>query len=187
MPTSAVEAVPYLVEFLREALPRPRRILDIGVGFGKVGFLIREYYEAKEHGRFHRRDWKIDVTGIEIFPPYIGTLQRSLYSSIHFGDVFKILPCLGRFDGAVLGDIIEHFPKDEGHQLLREVFKHTRHVFVTTPYGFKPQLAIGANKHEEHKSGWTMRDFGRYTVVHRAIIPRIRKKKERVLVVHLSP
>lgn len=48
MPSSASESIPYLIEFAREVVPYPQRILDIGMGFGKLGFLIREYFEAKE-------------------------------------------------------------------------------------------------------------------------------------------
>lgn len=184
MPTSASEAIPYIVEFLREEVPHPKRVLDVGVGFGKLGFLIRDYYEAKENLRFSKGEWKIKIVGIEIHRKYISPLQRHLYDEILIGDVFDKLPALGRFDVALLGDIIEHFEKEEGHRLLAELFKHTKNIVVSTPYGYKAQAKIGGNNNEAHKSGWTSKDFKRYTIVKQKKIPRIRRK-EHVLVVFL--
>lgn len=186
MSTSASEAIPYIVEFLREGVPHPKRILDIGVGFGKLGFLIRDYFEAKENLRFSKDDWRIKIVGIEIYPKYISKLQKYLYDQILIGDVFDKLPTLGKFDVVLLGDIIEHFEKEDGHRLLAELFKHTKNIVVSTPYGYKAQAKIGRNNNEAHSSGWTLKDFKRYTIVKQKKIPRIRRK-ENVLVVFLRP
>jgi 2-polyprenyl-3-methyl-5-hydroxy-6-metoxy-1,4-benzoquinol methylase len=122
--------------------------------------------------------------GIEIYRKYISTLQKYLYDQILIGDVFDTLPALGNFDVALLGDIIEHFEKEDGHRLLAELFKHTKNIVVSTPYGYKAQPRIGGNSNEEHKSGWTMKDFKRYMIVRQKKIPRIRRK-ENVLVVFI--
>ena len=182
MPASASESLPYIIEFLREEVPNPKRILDVGVGFGALGFLVREYFEAKEHLRFTKAEWKIELIGIEIYKKYVSVLQRHLYNRVIIGDVFKVIDSLGMFDAVLLGDIIEHFTKNEGHQLLKELFNHTKNIFIATPYGYKQQGAIGTNKHEAHKSGWTLSDLKRYRVIKKKVIPRIRRN-ERVLVV----
>ena len=184
MRTSASEAIPYIVEFLREEVPHPKRILDVGVGFGKLGFLVRDYFEAKDQLRLTKNEWRIKLVGIEIYRKYISTLQRYLYDEILIGDVFDTLPTLGKFDVALLGDIIEHFEKEDGHRLLAELFKHTKNILVSTPYGYKAQGRIDGNINEAHKSGWTMKDFKPYTVVKQKKILRIRRK-ENVLVVFL--
>ena len=182
MPASASESLPYIVEFLREEVPNPKRILDVGVGFGALGFLVREYFEAKEHLRFTKAGWKIDLVGIDIYKKYISVLQRHLYNRIIIGDVFEVIDSLGMFDAVMMGDIIEHFTKSDGHRLIRELFKHTTNILISTPYGYKRQGAIGTNRHEAHKSGWTMNDLRRYHVTKKKVIPRIRRD-ERVLVV----
>jgi 2-polyprenyl-3-methyl-5-hydroxy-6-metoxy-1,4-benzoquinol methylase len=184
MPTSASEAIPYIVEFLREEVPHPKRILDVGVGFGKLGFLIRDYFEAKDHLRLTKDEWRIKIVGIEIYRKYISELQKYIYDQILIGDVFDKLPTLGKFDVALLGDILEHFEKEDGHRLLAELFKHTKNIVVSTPSGYKAQSRIGGNSNEAHKSGWTMKDFKRYSIVKEKSIPRIRRK-ENVLVVFL--
>lgn len=184
MPASASETLPYIVEFLREEVPHPKKILDVGIGFGALGFLIRDYYEAKEGLRFSKDEWKIKIIGIEIYRKYISNLQRYLYNQILIGDVFEKLPTLGKFDVVLLGDIIEHFEKEDGHRLLTELFRHTKNIVISTPYGYKAQGKVGDNIHEAHRSGWTLKDFNRYKIVKQRKIPRIRRK-ENVLVIFL--
>ena len=48
MPSSASETIPYLLEFTRKNRPQLKTVLDIGIGFGKDGFLLREYFDVKE-------------------------------------------------------------------------------------------------------------------------------------------
>lgn len=56
MPTSFIHAVPTIVETVTAL--SPESILDIGIGFGKYGVLLREALEVA-HLRYHREDWKI--------------------------------------------------------------------------------------------------------------------------------
>ena len=185
MPASASETLPYIIEFLRDEVPDPKRILDVGVGFGALGFLVREYFEAKEHLRLTKAEWKIELIGIEIYKKYITLLQRHLYSRVIIGDVFNVVDSLGMFDAVMMGDIIEHFTKSDGHRLIGELFNHTKNILIATPYGYKRQGAIGKNGHEAHKSGWTMNDLKRYRIVQKKVIPRIRRD-EQVLVALLQ-
>lgn len=184
MPSSAIESLPYIIEFIRKNNPKLKSVLDVGVGFGKNGYLLREYFDAREHKKFKPRDWKLKITGVEIFPGYLSELQKKVYTKIVIGDIFKVLPKLGRFDIALLTDIIEHFPKDKGLELLDKLFQHTKSIVIATPLGFQRQKAAYNNPHEEHKSGWTLNDFKKFQVTDKAVIKRIRKP-EKALVVYL--
>lgn len=121
---------------------------------------------------------------MDIYDGYLSELQRLLYSKIIIGDIFEALPQLGHFDLAILGDIIEHFEKEKGKELLKKLFEHVEDIIITTPNGFLEHEATGNNQHEEHKSGWTLSDFDEFNVVDSVVIPRIRKDEE-VLVVYL--
>lgn len=182
MPSSASEAVPYIIEYMRKYIPDPKRILDVGVGFGKLGFFVREYYEAKKHGRFSKNEWEIELIGIEIFKPYISNLQKLLYDKIIIGNASDSLKELGSFDAALLGDILEHFEKSDGYKLLDELLKHSNALIISTPNGFKEQKPPNRNKFEEHKSGWTAEDFKKYSIIKYKIIPRIRKNEELLVI-----
>ncbi len=184
MPSSTSESIPYEIEFIRKNRPQLTSVLDVGIGFGKGGFLIREYFDVKEHNLYQPKDWKVKITGVEVYPQYLSDLQRLLYNEIIIGDIFEVLPKLGKYDLAILGDIIEHFPKDKGLLLLHKLFDYVEDIVIATPNGFLSHPAIGDNAYEEHKSGWTVEDFKEFTVVDKAVIHRIRKDEE-VLVVYL--
>lgn len=184
MPSSAIESIPHIIELIRKNNPKLKSVLDVGVGFGKNGYLLREYFDVREYKKFKPRSWKLKITGVEIFPAYLSELQRKVYTKIIIGDIFKILPKLGKFEVTLLTDIIEHFPKDKGLELLDKLFQHTKSVIITTPLGFLPQAAIDSNPHEEHKSGWILNDFKKFKIIDKAIIKRIRKT-DKILVIYL--
>lgn len=184
MPSSASETIPYEIEFIRKNRPHLSSVLDVGIGFGKGGFLIREYFDAKEYHRYQPKDWKVKITGVEIYPGYLSELQKTIYNKIIVGDIFKILPELGMFELAILGDIIEHFSKTDGLRLIKELFKHVKDIVITTTNGYLSHVADNENKYEKHKSGWTIDDFRKFQVIDKAVIPRIRKNEE-VLVIYL--
>ncbi len=184
MPSSASETIPYLIEFTRKNRPELKTVLDVGIGFGKDGFLLREYYDAKEWHKFQPNDWQLKITGVDIYDGYLSELQKIIYNEIIIGDIQEVLPKLGNFDLAILSDVLEHFDKAEGYELLNNLFEHVEDIVIATPLGFHEHGAEDDNPHEEHKSGWTLEDFGRYSVIDSAVIDRIRKS-EQVLVVYL--
>ena len=92
MPSSTSESIPYEIEFIRKNKPQLHSVLDIGIGFGKGAFLIREYFDIKEKNLYKPKDWQIQITGIEIFPDYLSELQKILYNKIIIGDIVHILP-----------------------------------------------------------------------------------------------
>lgn len=184
MPSSASETIPYLVEFTRKNRPQLKTVLDVGVGFGKDGFLLREYYDVKEWHNYRPETWQLKITGVDIYNGYISELQRMIYNKIIIGDIIGVLPRLGTFDLAVLGDVIEHLSKEEGYHLLDSLFEHVEDIVITTPLGFQEHHGRDENVHEEHKSGWVLDDFKKYHILDSAQISRIRKKEE-VLIIYL--
>ena len=147
-------------------IPAPEfKILDIGCGFGKWGFLIRDTFDVMTFQTFTKNDWNIDITAIEPFTNCITPIQEQIYNRIIKKDFFNCIDDLGQFDLVIFGDVIEHFEKDEGHKVLKKILEHTDNVIVSTPNGFMPQGAWGENELEIHKSGWTIKDFDKYSVV----------------------
>lgn len=184
MPSSASETIPYLIEFTRKNRPELKTVLDVGIGFGKDGFLLREYYDAKEWHKFQPQDWQLKITGVDIYDGYLSELQKIIYNDIVIGDIREVLPNLGNFDLAILSDVLEHFSKDDGYSLLNSLFEHVEDILIATPLGFHEHPAEGNNPHEEHKSGWVLEDFNGYEIVDSAVVDRIRKS-EQVLVAYI--
>jgi hypothetical protein len=79
------------------------------------------------------------------------------------GDAMAEIDKLDRYDLIFLGDVIEHFPKEEGRRLLRKCLAHSdRMVLVTTPNYFNPQGAEYGNERETHHCLWTGEDFNAF-------------------------
>ncbi len=165
MPSSRPELIPFVINVVMQL--QPRSILEVGTGFGKYGFLFREYLDiwgaAADPKRLAAENWQILIDGIECFPDYIGDVQRHIYNRIIIGDALEEIDRLGQYDLVFLGDVIEHFPKEDGQLLLQKCLEHAnRMTLVTTPNYFNPQGPEYGNVHETHHCLWTRDDFAHY-------------------------
>ena len=165
MPSSRPELIPFVINLVMQL--QPRSILEVGTGFGKYGMLFREYLDiwaaASDPARLKPGNWQVRIDGIECFPAYITDLQRHIYDRIIIGDAMEEIDKLPAYDLVFLGDVIEHFPKDDGQLLLKKCLTHAnRMVLVTTPNYFNPQGAEYGNKRETHHCLWTQEDFAQY-------------------------
>lgn len=152
-------------------LPLPSfSILDVGMGFGKWGFLIRDTFEVMAGQNFKKADWKIDLTGVEMFDKCITPIQKQIYNRIIKKDIFDSIDELVKYDLVIMGDVIEHIEKQKAYELLNELFKHTENILVSTPLGFMPQGAWAGNENERHLSGWELSDFKDYNVVEHRVL-----------------
>jgi hypothetical protein len=170
MPSSRPNIIPTVIHLVQQL--RPRSILDVGIGFGKFGHLFREYtdIQAAEHDprRYARENWKVRIDGIEGYAAYVTDAHRYLYDDIHIGDARQVLATLPRYDLVFMGDVIEHFDKDDGRRLLADALdRATQAVIVSTPKSETGQEDACGNEFERHRSLWSaqdFRDFGGATV-----------------------
>ncbi len=152
-------------------LPAPAfSILDVGAGFGKWGFLIRDSFDVLSFQHFRKEEWTIDITAIEPFSKNITPLQEYIYNRIIRKELFDCIDDLGQYDLVVFGDVIEHFEKEKGYEALDKLLEHTGDLILSTPNGFLPQGSWGENDLEVHKSGWRLEDFERYPIVESRIV-----------------
>ena len=156
MPTSDYWNVPPVLSCI--AALRPASILDVGVGFGKYGLLIREVLELGEE-RYQKQDWRVRLEGIELFEAYRTPLWDYAYNAIHIGPAQQVLPGLGRYDLAIFCDVIEHFEKPQGKEILEGLLDQCGVVIVTTPLLFTPQRDAFQNEAERHLSHFSPLDF----------------------------
>ncbi len=162
MPSSRASTIPYVIHAIREI--RPNSILDVGVGFGKWGYLFREYTDILQSpddpARYSKAGWKVRIEGIEGYAPYLHEGHQFAYDKVHVGDARTILPQIGTFDVIFFGDIIEHMPLEEGKKLLRTALAQSnKWVLLTTPkYDTHQQDSCG-NPLETHQCVWTPKDF----------------------------
>ena len=158
MPSSTHVHVSKMIDWITRV--QPASVLDIGVGFGKWGFLAREYTDINEH-RYKKEDWKARIDGVEAFPEYATPSYEYIYNKVHYGDLRETLPTLDNYDLIIIGDVIEHFPKEVGRDLLRQMRQKSQYVLLSSPTVFFTQEMFG-NDFEQHHSLWTVDDFKAY-------------------------
>ncbi len=160
MPSSHSNQLNEIVRLI--CLTDPKSLLDIGIGFGKYGFLAREYLELWD-GREKYDDWKRRVDGIEVFPQYVTPMHKIIYNNVFIGNALDILPGLKEnYDLVLLIDVLEHFDFQDGIRLLEECKRRCRNIIVSTPLRMTAQKDAFDNPFETHRFQWQRKHFGRF-------------------------
>jgi hypothetical protein len=146
MPFSAKQGKNIIEKWLREHTGAFDSMVDFGAGAGFYGKMIKEIMPKK---------YRIAVEGFE---PYIKKYRLSyLYQKIIVADFAKME--LPDADLAILGDVVEHMPKDTATEFMGRVVAKYPHVIVSIPVGSYPQGAYFGNELERHLSEWTIKEL----------------------------
>lgn len=135
---------------------RPRSVLDVGCGFGRWGFLAREFCDII-HERYDRRTWTTRIDAVEVFPSYICDHHRYIYNNIIIARIEDCLPRLPKYDVIIAGDMLEHIEKSSSLRTLQDLrAKANRALICSIPLGSGwPQGEVLGSPHEAHRSEWT--------------------------------
>jgi ribosomal protein RSM22 (predicted rRNA methylase) len=142
----------------------PRSVLDVGIGFGKYGFLVREYIECWQD-RVLPEQWAVELEGVEIFKPYTEIPHnQSIYDKIHVGnasDVCFNLFDIKSYDLIICMDVIEHMDKDNGMNLAESMIENcTKGCIINVPTGnWLNNKVVANNPAEEHQAIWETKDL----------------------------
>ncbi len=161
MPSSYFEQIPIIIDILLRL--RPSSILDLGVGFGKYGFLAREYLEVwgenkKVFGKFQLR-----IDGVEGFKDYITPCHNYIYDNIYIEDIVNFSKKqTASYDVVLMIDVLEHINKNDGISLIQNLTQKNRNVIIATPSKFHKQGASFSNPLEIHRSYWHKRELSTF-------------------------
>jgi len=165
MPSSRYDVIPKVLDLV--VSQKPKSILDVGAGFGKWGFLFREYLEVWQ-GNLYPKDWKIQIDAIEIFRQYTDLpWYKEIYNHITVADIYEYMKIsekdnsIDYYNLIMFGDVIEHLTKPQG----KEILYACKNWIVVTPAYRSPQGEGFGNIHETHKSFWNTEDFDNYEVI----------------------
>lgn len=146
MPTGVLLVAERTVTLAGTVNPAPKRILDVGCGYGKHGVLLREYVHPTPQ-----------VHGIEAWEPYVKPHRlKGIYDHLRVGDALELTTDdLEPYDMVVMGDVIEHMEKEAALAFLARV---RGWVIIATPvHHFHTDEGLPPT--EAHVSHWTRPDF----------------------------
>jgi len=157
MPSSHPYQLNEILELIIET--NPGKLLDIGIGFGKYGFLSREYLELWDPDAVYGSR-KRQIDGIEAFEPYLTPLHRLIYDRIFTGDAREVLPALtDHYDLILMIDVFEHFTYEDGLKVLEECMRCGRNILISVPRMMSVQDEVYGNPFETHRYNWRRKDF----------------------------
>jgi hypothetical protein len=157
MPSSHYSQLNEIIDLI--TLTDPGKLLDVGVGFGKYGFLAREYLELWNDGADYHR-WERQIDGIEVFQPYLTPVHEFIYNNIFIGNAIDILPGLkDKYDLILMIDVFEHFNYPEGLKILQVCMEKGKNILISVPIAMSAQDAVFGNEFETHKYAWKKEDF----------------------------
>ena len=149
MPFSNQDSIPTVLYFAQSL--KPRRVLDVGVGVGVYGLLLRTTLDIA-HERYQREKWQLRLEGLEIFPEYRNPVWDYAYDTIHICDVRAAEFSPDSFDLIMINDVLEHLTDADAVSCVSRLLVFAPVVILTTPVGYMPQGAWGGNPHETHRS-----------------------------------
>jgi phospholipid N-methyltransferase len=135
---------------------RPTSVLDIGPGAGKYGLIVKALREQGVEIE--------SLAAVEIDESYIEQFKlNDIYDMVQLGDA-AMLPDVGpdaEWDLVILGDVLEHFRKSRGTDLIEYLYYRTKYIILVVPIDYI-QGAWEGHHAEAHISTWYPADFARY-------------------------
>ncbi len=140
----------------------PSSVLDVGIGFGKYGFLAREYTDIYR-GRYYKNEWITNIDGIEGFEKLVTKLHYHIYDNIYIGDACKLINTIDNYDLIMCVDMLEHVEKDEGKLLLKAFKNKSKTAIVSVPIRPSKQgRGKYNNQFAPHRSIWSEKELSEF-------------------------
>ncbi len=153
MPISDYRHIPQVLDEVYAL--QPETVLELGIGFGKWGVLLREVLDAM-YGRCCKHQWKRKIAGVDAWGWYRNP-SWDVYDEVFIGDFSdydkKDNP-FEKFDLVMMMDSLEHLTPEVGRPFLRSLVEKNKHVIISVPNGYMPQDGSPyGNEYENHR--WT--------------------------------
>lgn len=140
---------------------QPKTVLDLGIGFGKYGALLREVLDGM-HGRCRKNQWEAQICGMEAHAGYANPAW-GCYTSVTLWDFTKDYDLITGLDLVLMIDSLEHMEPDAGTLFLDKLVANNKHVIVSVPIEYMPQGAVYGNELEAHRTHHKGDEFDRFS------------------------
>jgi hypothetical protein len=151
-PTRDWQALPFCIEAMVDI--SPKRVLDLHMGLGQWGMLVREFCEERKGGT-HRQQWKIHLEGIQPFGQKVEDYHRFLYDRVLATNGEDLTEQMNdSWDLAIVGDALEQRPKETSATFLKRTLEVADYVLVHNPIAPESEVVPDSSP-----SGWRLSDF----------------------------
>lgn len=141
--------IPFCIDAVVELAPT--RVLDVGVGLGRWGMLIREFCEGP-NPKVDREHWKVHLEGIQPFEESSQKDHLFFYDHVHAANGNGIAERIqDRWDLVIIADMLERWPKEVGSVILERALETADYVLVDSP------IATGMGRNGN--GHWSVGDF----------------------------
>jgi hypothetical protein len=148
----------YVIQFLDHNFYYKQNItsvLDLGAGEGWLSIWLRYLFMEQPSDR---KTWNHKINAIEIYSPYLYSLNRQYYSNVFNEDIFQSDKLSG-YDLVIGLEVLEHIPKEKALELVQYLQENNKYVFFSTPDGFREAPLHHGNPYQKHLSGFSKQDF----------------------------
>jgi hypothetical protein len=159
MPISGWDPIYPVMAEIQKIDPK-NAVLDVGIGTGQWGFLVRNYHDMR-YGRFDKASWKLRLLGIEGCSRYHNPAWQ-FYDDVRIGEASLAIEDFvklgygmvgNQFDVSIMIEVLEHFEKEKGKEVLRNLAKISKNLIFS--YANMEQGAAHGNEYEVHRSTWS--------------------------------
>ena len=138
---------------------QPARVLDVGSGFGRWGFLLR-CHMGSGTSLSVQPEQSLRIEAIEAYPGNVTPIYDCVYDHTHVGDVTDVLPGLDDYDVIICSHMIEHLEKSVAQRMLQLMREKSRVMtIISVPLGDWPQEELYGNEYERHRAVWKRKDL----------------------------
>ena len=172
MPSSRIDLIQPIMSAItnrHQSHSRIESVLEVGVGWGKYGVLLREYLSMQdimEEDNF----WGLRLDCVEVCPQYLRGFKSSLYTHMYPVDIREFCKDIVTWAGiwtwdlVLLIEILEHMPKEDGHFVIKTLLEYARWIVISTPRRLVRQPVELYHEQEQHVSLWSIEDFEQYSI-----------------------
>ena len=159
---SESDNVPHILHLLRQiskCRATTMKIMDVGAGSGKWGFLFRAWLDQAIAGP-DKAKWKHQIDCVEIFEDYISPVHKFIYDNIIIDDFRNLFRgSSSHYNLIMMGDCLEHVPMDEGIETIERYLDYCDNLIISVPGFTDRQGARFGNESERHLAWYTEDDF----------------------------
>jgi hypothetical protein len=156
MPFSGTFLDYVLESLLEQRHSELKTVVDLGVGAGKVGRIVRAACPS------------VQLVGYEIDQSYLERFSKEykVYDTIVCDSAMALLDDPEfKCDLVCLGDVIEHLRKSDGVDLLNFLVYRTKFIYVQFPEKYIQNPSdVEGHFYEAHISVWSLADFTNFSV-----------------------